>query len=64
MSIHSPTLLILALAAVPWLLAQRDAISNWEEFSSRINILGWDKTTPLCNWTCIECNSSAGTYKM
>lgn len=59
-----PTLAACAVAAVPWLLAQRDAFSNWPEFSSRHNITGWDETTPLCSWSCIDCNSTALSYEL
>lgn len=54
-------------AAVPWLLAQRDAFSNWAEFSAGHKIAGWDETTPLCNWGCITCygpTDEGGTYDL
>ena len=37
------------------LLAQRDAISNWDEFSAANDISGWNSTTDVCDWTLIYC---------
>lgn len=50
--------------AVPHLLAQRDAISNWAEFSSLNNVTGWNATAPLCSWTFITCNPDEPLYSL
>lgn len=48
----SPTVLP---AAVPYLLKQRDAITNWAAFKAGNNITGWDEATPVCGWSYIHC---------
>lgn len=42
-------------AAVPLLLKQRDAITNWAELPAQYT-QGWDAATPLCDWSRVECN--------
>ena len=43
------------------LLAQRQAISNWDAFAAANNIAGWDAATPVCNWTGIVCKPGSTT---
>ncbi len=49
------------------LLAQRDAISNWEEFSAANNFSGWQddlsafRAVPVCDWTGVDCNPFDGS---
>lgn len=40
------------------LLAQREAIANWDKFAEQTGITGWDNTTAVCAWTGIECLGS------
>lgn len=37
------------------LLAQRDAITNWDKFAEQAGIMGWDNTTAVCAWSGIVC---------
>ncbi|KAL4857927.1 Serine/threonine-protein kinase CTR1 [Chlorella vulgaris] len=48
--------------SVEYLLAQRNAITNWEAFAFANKISGWDLNTPVCEWTGITCNGATGTY--
>lgn len=41
--------------AVPYLLKQRDAITNWADFKAGNNISGWDESTEVCRWSYIHC---------
>lgn len=45
------------------LLAQRDAITNWANFSAANNISGWTPDIPYCQWDreTIKCNAQTGT---
>lgn len=40
------------------LIAQRNAITNWEEYAAANNITGWvtDNSVPVCLWTGVTCN--------
>lgn len=40
------------------LLAQRDSISNWEEFSRANELEGWNADTPVCEWTGVVCDNA------
>ncbi|KAI7838355.1 hypothetical protein COHA_007923 [Chlorella ohadii] len=40
---------------VPYLLKQRDAITNWAAFKAGNNITGWDESTEVCRWSYIHC---------
>ncbi|KAL4458293.1 hypothetical protein ABPG75_013158 [Micractinium tetrahymenae] len=39
------------------LVAQKAAVSNWQEFASSNNISGWDAGTPVCKWKGIGCSA-------
>lgn len=52
-------------AAVPALLAQRDAITNWEAFAQGNGIIGFNESTPVCDWKpAIECSADGGGYRL
>ncbi|PRW61504.1 Serine threonine- kinase CTR1 [Chlorella sorokiniana] len=40
---------------VPYLLKQRDAITNWAAFKAGNNVSGWDEATEVCRWSYIHC---------
>lgn len=44
-----------ALCAVPYLMQQRKAITNWDAFAAANNYSGWADATPFCDWTGIIC---------
>lgn len=58
--------LVFVLVTIAWrseaqtdkerLLAQRDAITNWDQFAAANSIQGWDRFTDPCSgWTGITC---------
>lgn len=47
------------------LLAQRDAITNWEAFAAANNMEGWKETTPdVCSWTGVNCTANGTLYRL
>lgn len=40
------------------LLAQRDTITNWDEYAAANGVTGWvaDNSVPVCLWTGVTCN--------
>lgn len=40
------------------LLAQRDAVTNWEEFAAANRLQGWtaEDAASVCSWTGIDCS--------
>lgn len=49
-------------AVMAALLAQRNAIDNWADFSKANNITGWTSDIPYCQWDkrTIQCNAQTG----
>ncbi len=43
------------------LLAQRDAITNWKDFSTANNISGWTPDVPYCQWDSETIKCTGGT---
>lgn len=48
------------------LLAQRDAITNWEEFATANNITGWTADAPYCQWhkKTVQCIGQTGAINV
>lgn len=46
-----------AHTAVQRLLAQKAAITNWNEMAASNNIAGWDVNTPTCIWSGVTCGA-------
>lgn len=46
-------------AAVAGLLAQKAAITNWDEFAAANNVTGWDEADAdaVCDWTGVGCSA-------
>ena len=38
------------------LLELRQSTTNWDAYAAGNNILGWNTTTPLCQWSGIGCD--------
>ncbi|KAI7838908.1 hypothetical protein COHA_007314 [Chlorella ohadii] len=51
----------MSLHAVAALLAQRQAINNWDAFAASNSVIGWDTATPVCSWTGIVCKANSTT---
>jgi len=39
------------------LLAQKAAITNWAAWSEANDVVGWDESTPVCQWTGVSCGN-------
>lgn len=47
------------------LLAQRDAITNWEAFSQANSIVGWSESEPnVCKWSGVNCTADGTVYRL
>lgn len=53
-------------AAEQRLLAQRYAVTNWDEYYAANNYVGWvdDNTVPVCTWTGVYCNPSGAIEEL
>lgn len=58
-SFHPPICIIAAK-----LLAQRDAIDNWADFSEANGLSGWSDGTPVCEWSGIACSASGAVTEL
>lgn len=52
--------------AVTALLAQRDAITNWDQFAVANNISGWtlESAASVCSWTGVSCNGAGEVSRL
>lgn len=46
------------------LLAQRDAIDNWGEFSEANGLSGWNESTPVCEWSGVACSAGGAVTEL
>lgn len=47
------------------LLAQRDAITNWQAFSDANAVVGWDEAVPnVCSWSGVNCTTDGTVYRL
>lgn len=47
------------------LLAQRDAITNWEAFAAANDMEGWNESTQdVCSWTGVNCTTNGTVYRL
>lgn len=51
-------------AAATKLLAQRDAIDNWGEFSEANGLSGWNESTPVCEWSGVACSAGGAVTEL
>ncbi|PSC69547.1 5-oxoprolinase isoform B [Micractinium conductrix] len=41
------------------LLAQKQAITNWEDFAQGNNITGWNASVDVCTWSRVQCSNNS-----
>ncbi|KAL4422105.1 hypothetical protein ABPG77_003390 [Micractinium sp. CCAP 211/92] len=46
------------------LLAQKDAIENWGEFSEANGLSGWSNGTPVCEWSGVACSKGGHVVEL
>jgi hypothetical protein len=51
-------------SAVAALLAQKNAIANWDELAAGLGLVGWTVTDPVCSWTGVECTENGAIVRM
>ncbi|KAL4451789.1 hypothetical protein ABPG75_007451 [Micractinium tetrahymenae] len=46
------------------LLAQKDAIDNWGDFSEATGLAGWSDGTPVCEWSGVACSAGGAITEL
>lgn len=44
--------------AVSALLAQKNAIKNWEQVTASLDLVGWVESVPVCEWSGVGCTDN------
>ena len=50
--------------AVAALLAQKQAITNWDNVTSSLGLTGWNSSVPVCEWYGIACSESGAIISL